>query len=279
MSPRVILITGTSSGVGRSLVEAALARGEIVVATLRKPEALDDLKSKYGSEQLLVLPFDITKSDQIQDVFDKAVAAFGKIDIVVNNAGVTLIGEVETSTAEQARALFDTNFFAPLEIAKFAVGFFRKQGGGILLQNTSSSATNAVAGLGIYSASKAALEWASDALRDELDPAWGIKVINLQIGGTKTNLGMNGTFIAKDPLYSNPSLPQNQMMAAFSSGSMPMADADKVAQAVLKTLALPADELPKRLILGADAVAAVQAKAAELAALAEHDKELAVSVM
>ncbi|GAA6005763.1 hypothetical protein JCM10207_005325 [Rhodosporidiobolus poonsookiae] len=281
MSPRVILITGTSSGVGRSLVEAALAKGEIVVATLRKPEALDDLKSKYTSEQLLVLPLDVTDLGQVKAAFATAKETFGRLDVVVNNAGTTLIGELETTTDEQARALFETNFFGPMAITREAVALFRKQGsGGHIIQNTSSSATKALAASSIYSATKAGLEALSDAVRDELDPAWGIKVTTVQLGATRTSIGEKGTFAARDPAYEAvPSLPQNNMIAAFLSGQFRMADPDKAARAILDTLDLPAEERPQRVILGADTLGFVEERARILKDLVEHDREVAVSIM
>ncbi|CAL1703529.1 unnamed protein product [Somion occarium] len=181
-TPRVWFITGTSSGFGRLTTEKVLSHGDIVVATARKPEALDDLKSQYPSSKLLVLPLDVTDYQQIKDAFSKAKDAFGRIDIVFNNAGRGLVGEVEGIPEEEARALFDTNFWGAMNVSREAVRFFReenKPAGGRLLVNSSRVGIQAMPLIGFYSATKHALEGITKALAQELDPAWNIKVTSL----------------------------------------------------------------------------------------------------
>ncbi|GAA6005710.1 hypothetical protein JCM10207_005303 [Rhodosporidiobolus poonsookiae] len=279
-APHVMLITGASSGLGRSLVEAALAKGDIVVATLRKPKALDDLKSKYSSDRLLVLPLDVTKSEEVKAVFAEAKETFGRLDAVFNNAGTFIVGELEYTSEDQARALFETNFFGAISVTREAVALFREQGsGGHLFQITSSNVSKPPAGTSVYSASKAALETLSDALRDELDPAWGIKVTNVKLSGTRTSLFDKGTAPARNDLYSNPALPQNQMFALIQSGKFPLADSDKAAKALLDKLDLPKEERPHRLLLGAYALDCARERASILTELVEHDEAVALSVM
>lgn len=151
------VVTGTSTGVGRNMAELLLQKGEIVVATARKPEVLDDLKAKYPASQLLVLHLDVDKPQEIKRTFVEAKNAFGRIDVVFNNAGWSMLGELEVTPEEEARKMFDTNFWAAANVSREAVGFFReenKPSGGLLINNTSKGGIVAVPGLGYYAASK-----------------------------------------------------------------------------------------------------------------------------
>ena len=153
----MVTVTGSSSGFGRLTAEIALARGDRVVATLRDPEAINDLVSTAPSAQLLVLKLDVTKEKDIPEAFQKAKEAFGRIDVVFNNAGYGILGEVETFTDNTAKSLFETNFWGAVNVSTEAVRFFRDvnvPAGGRLL--TVSSVTGMVAYplLGFYSATK-----------------------------------------------------------------------------------------------------------------------------
>lgn len=117
-SSRVWLITGTSSGLGKSTVEAILAAGERVVATARKPEVLNHLKDKFPSTQLLVLPLDVTNETQIKSAFERTIKQFGRLDVVVNNAGYAVFGEIEAIPEEDARKEFEVQFWGPVRIMK-----------------------------------------------------------------------------------------------------------------------------------------------------------------
>lgn len=151
------IVTGASSGLGRSMAELILKKGEIAVTTARKPETLDDLKSAYSPSQLLILKLDVTKLQDIKDAFSTAKATFGRIDVVFNNAGYSLAGEIEGTPEADARALFDTNFWGAVNVGKEAVGFFRdenKPAGGLLLNVSSVLGIHSVPSAGFYSASK-----------------------------------------------------------------------------------------------------------------------------
>lgn len=151
-------VTGSSSGLGKCLVEYVLDKGHIVVATLRKPEDLSDLKAKYPSEQLLILKLDVSKSDDVIAAFDAVKQVFGRLDVVVNNAGYGIIGEIENTTEDAARTMFDVNFWGAVNISKTAVKFFRdtnKPGvGGRLINVTSMAGIHPFPVTGLYSASK-----------------------------------------------------------------------------------------------------------------------------
>lgn len=177
--PRIWFITGTSSGFGRALVENVLAKGEIVVATLRKPDDLKDLTDKYDQSKLLVLKLDVTNSQDIDNVFTKIKETYHRLDVVVNNAGRGIVGEFEATTEEDGKLLFDINFWGPVEIIKKSIEFFRsvnKPNGGRILNIASMAGYSAGPGMAIYSATKHALVGVSESIAKELNPAWNIKV-------------------------------------------------------------------------------------------------------
>ncbi|KAG1792789.1 uncharacterized protein HD556DRAFT_1378040 [Suillus plorans] len=153
-TPRVWLITGSSTGFGRAMVEEVLLNGEIAVATLRKPSVLDDLVARYPRTQLLVLPLDVTNEVQVKSAFVQAKDTFGRVDVVYNNAGQLLIQELEGVPMDRARALMDVNFWGAVTVSFEAVRFFRevnpKGAGGMLVQVSSMAATTAHPMVGFY---------------------------------------------------------------------------------------------------------------------------------
>ena len=182
------------------MTELVLKNGDRAVATLRKPEVLAGLASKHGKDKLLVLKLDVTHPDEIKAAFDDAVKHFGRVDVVFNNAGYSVLGEIEGLPEEVGRAVFDTNVWGATNVSKEAVRVFRdvnKPAGGLLLQNSSQAGIQAYPGLGHYSATKygeplsvastmlsaahvilIALEGISTALAAEVEPEWNIKVRN-----------------------------------------------------------------------------------------------------
>ena len=150
-------VTGTSSGFGLEMARVALANGERVVATLRKPEVLASFAAQYTPEQLLVLRLDVSKPDEIKSAFAQAKAAFGRVDVVFSNAGYAVAGEAEGVPDEAARAAFEVNFWGAAHVSQEAVRFFREENaprGGYLIQNSASAALTTVPTFGFYSAAK-----------------------------------------------------------------------------------------------------------------------------
>jgi len=149
-------VTGTSSGLGKSLAEVVLHKGDIVVATLRKPSVLAPLTKQYPPTQLLLLPLDVTCPSDITAAFTRTQEVFGRLDVVFNNAGCTMTGEVESTADADARALFEVNFWGMVGVSRAAVKFFREVNppgkGGILLQNSSMMSITGGAGIAFYSA-------------------------------------------------------------------------------------------------------------------------------
>ena len=138
------------------MTEYALSQGDIVVATLRKPEALSDLAARYPADKVLVLKVDVTKQEDIDMAFARTQEAFGRLDVVFNNAGYALISEVEGTPTDKARELFETNFWGSTNVSRAAVKFFREVNepgkGGVLLQNSSVAGFNPFPALTYYAA-------------------------------------------------------------------------------------------------------------------------------
>lgn len=222
-SPRVWFITGASTGFGYNLTCYALDKGDIVVATMRNPSS-SDLPTKYPGDKLAILKLDVTDAQAISSAFITAREKYGRVDVVFNNAGSALMCELENTPEDKARALFDTNFWGAINVMKEAVKAFRTNSppGGTLLQNSSSSALASNPGIAFYSASKSALESATEALAQELDPAWNIKITILESGPFKTAaIGSNMLVLPPSPPYSSsPSIGANQTRAWVSSGEL-----------------------------------------------------------
>lgn len=182
---KVWLITGTSSGIGRELAETALEKGHKVVATARKPEVLSDLVEKYP-ETVLTVKLDVTKKEDISKAIHKTIEKFGKIDVVVNNAGYGLIGAIEEPGEEQIRGQFETNFFGVLNVLREVLPVLRSQKSGHIINVSSGLGFFAFPSYGYYSATKFAVQGISEALAQETAPL-GIKVTIAEPGGTKTD--------------------------------------------------------------------------------------------
>lgn len=271
-SPKVWFVTGSSSGIGRLTVEAALRSGDSVVATLRKPSVLASLQVEYPPERLLVLPLDVSSASQISDAFKRAAETFGRIDVVVNNAGYYFISDAEGVPEDQARKMFDTVFWGAANVTREAIRVFRdvngkeeKSGrgiGGRLLQMSSRTAVSPQAGSIHYAAAKAALEALSDGYATELDPAWNIKISCIEPGLFHTSAPANSTMLPPHPAYTSPSLPVTQYRALYNHPDgiehIFTGDPAKLAQLMLR-LADLADP-PARLPVHAVSLAAVRHK-------------------
>jgi NAD(P)-dependent dehydrogenase (short-subunit alcohol dehydrogenase family) len=246
---RVWFITGASSGFGRSMTELLLNKGDKVVATLRHVDALSDLSVQFPS-QLLVIQLDVTNSAGVSAAFTRANEAFGRIDVVFNNAGQSVTGEVESVSEEEARQMFEVNFWGAMYVSKEAVKFFRevnKPIGGRLLQVSSRLGLVGGPASAFYSASKFALEGLSESLAKELDPAWNIKVTIIEPGPFRTKIFKENQHITpQHPAYANPDLPSSQSRQFIVSDNID-GDADKAVVAIEKLTHL--DDVPMRLPL------------------------------
>ena len=199
-APKVWFITGTSKGFGRIWAEAALQRGDKVVATARNPKSLEGLASRYGSN-VLPLALDVTDRAAVEKAVKLARDHFGRLDVVVNNAGFGLFGTVEEVTPEQARAQMETNFFGALWVTKAALPILREQRSGHIIQVSSIGGVQAFPTLGLYHASKWALEAFSQSLATEVQE-FGIKVTLVEPTGYQTDWnGPSSVQASKLPFY------------------------------------------------------------------------------
>jgi NADP-dependent 3-hydroxy acid dehydrogenase YdfG len=177
--PKVVLITGCSTGIGRDLAQRLTQSGYIVVATARKVETLNDLESA------LKLPLDVAQSDSVNNAVSETLKRFGRIDVLVNNAGYAIRGALEEICDEKAQQVFDVNVFGVLRMTRAVVPHMRKQKAGCIINISSIAGKLSTPVNGIYSASKFALEALSDALRIEVAP-FGIQVVVVEPGAIKT---------------------------------------------------------------------------------------------
>lgn len=243
---RVWFITGTSRGLGRVWAEAALGRGDKVAATARDVAALDDLADRYG-DAILQLPLDVTEKSAVDQAVKTAHAHFGQLDVVVNNAGYGLFAMTEEVTEQQARAQFETNVFGALWVTQAVLPYLREQGSGHIIQVSSVGGLRAFPLLGIYNASKWALEGLSEALAAEVG-GFGIKVTLVEPAGYATDWG-GSSAVRSDSLPAYDDV--RASVAAYWSGTTP-GDPQATAAAVLKVV--DAEEPPLRIFLGAGAL-------------------------
>ncbi|HEV7186406.1 MAG TPA: SDR family oxidoreductase [Blastococcus sp.] len=180
-------ITGASRGFGREWTIAALERGDSVAATARDTSTLDDLIAQFG-DRLLPLKLDVTDKDAVTAAVEDAHDRFGRLDVVVNNAGYGQFGMVEEISEQEARDQFETNVFGALWVTQAALPYLRQQGSGHILQVSSIGGVSAFPNIGIYNASKWALEGFSQALAQEVAD-FGIKVTIIEPGAFGTDWG------------------------------------------------------------------------------------------
>ncbi len=186
-SGKVWFITGTSRGFGRIWAEAALRRGDKVAATARKLSGIADLKKEYG-DNVLTLQLDVTDRDQVNAAVAQAHAYFGRLDIVLNNAGYSLVGTIEEASAEEVKAMYETNIFGTLSVIKAALPLFRKQGGGHIVGVSSNLGHVTMPVIDYYCSSKWAFEAIHESLAQEVE-SFGIKVTIVEPGAYATEFG------------------------------------------------------------------------------------------
>src|SRR4051812_11146367 len=245
---RAWLVTGATSGFGRTIVDAALARGDAVVATSRQTEGLQDLADH---ERVLVTRLDVTDAAERQAAVAAALERFGRLDVLVNNAGRTQVGAVEETTEDELRSLFEVHFFAPAALTRLVLPHMRRQGGGAIVQMSSVGGQVTAPGFGAYCATKYALEGFTETLRDEV-AAFGIRTLIVEPGAFRTGLFRPGAAYESEamPEYADTVGPTRAYLRD-NDGLQP-GDPVKAAQAIL--IALDSDEPPLRLVLGPDAI-------------------------
>lgn len=246
---RVWLITGASSGFGRALAEAVLAAGDTVVAAARRTEPLAELVARHP-DRARSIALDVTDQQASAAAVADVVLWYGRIDVLVNNAGRGMVGAVEETSDRELRDLMDLHFFGPAALTRAVLPHMRAQGSGAIVQLTSMGGRISFAGAGGYSAGKFALTGLTEALAEEVKP-FGIKVLLVEPGAFRTGFagGALGQAAAELDVYAE-SVGVFRRALPDSDGKQ-AGDPAKAAAAILA--ALDADETPLHLLLGDDA--------------------------
>ena len=244
--PRVWLITGCSSGFGLALVSSLLSRGQRVIATARQPGSLAGLAARYA-ETCHTLTLDVTDAAQVKAAVAEGAAAFGRLDVVVNNDGYGLIGAFEELGTEQIARNFSVNLFGALDVIRAALPILRAQGSGRIVNISAAAVISNYAGFSIYGATKWALEGMSESLAAELKPL-GIKVTIVQPGPFRTDFISRSMERAGNPLadYDRTSGRFLRLLETMN-GKQPGVPA-KAAEAIIAAVESAAP--PLRLVLG-----------------------------
>ena len=270
---KVWLVTGSASGLGRNIAEAVLASGDRLVATARDPRRLEDLVKKYGN-QIRTAPLDVADEKAAQASVQLAVEAFGRLDVVVNNAGYGDIAPFEQLSSEKFKALMDTNFYGFVNVTRAALPIMRKQKSGCILQISSVGGRLARPGSTGYHAAKWAVGGFTESLAQEVAP-FGVKMCALEPGGMRTNWGVRAN--KETPVL----LPEYEpsvgavIKALASYWGNEISDPAKVAQLILRLA--HSNNLPAHLLIGSDAVEFAGQAETTRAAEAKRWREVSVS--
>jgi NAD(P)-dependent dehydrogenase (short-subunit alcohol dehydrogenase family) len=269
MASKVWFITGTSKGFGRICAEAALARGDRVAATARDVRTLEPLVKQYGA-QVAALTLNVDDKAAVDAAIAAAHARFGRLDVVINNAGYGLFGTIEEISEAQARAQIETNLFGALWVTQAALPIMRQQASGHILQVSSIGGVNAFPTIGLYHASKWALEGFSQSLAAEV-AAFGIKVTIIEPGGYATE-------------WSGPSAKRADRQSAYAPayaaieawrGKAPRGDPQATAAAILKVV--DSADPPLRIFLGSGGLPMTRAEYAKRIETWEKWNEVSVA--
>jgi NADP-dependent 3-hydroxy acid dehydrogenase YdfG len=264
---KVWFITGTSRGFGRIWAQAALERGDKVAATARRLASIADLKEKYGAN-VLTLELDVTKPEQVDKVVKQAHAHFGKLDIVLNNAGYALVGTVEETNADDVRAQYETNIFGTLSVIKAVLPLLRQQGGGHILGVSSSLGHVTFPVVGYYCSSKWAFEAIHESLAAEIKQ-FGINVTIIEPGAYATEFGSEDSLKFAQGLDVYTAY-KEQFLVGMKT--MDQGDPKATPQAIFKIV--DTEQPPLRLILGSQGLSWIRSAYTERLATWEAWEEV-----
>jgi NAD(P)-dependent dehydrogenase (short-subunit alcohol dehydrogenase family) len=269
---KVWFITGTSSGFGRALAEEVLSRGERVVATARDAGSLAELVAR-APDRVQAVSMDVTEPSQRQSAVGAALAHFGAIDVLVNNAGFSIVGALEETSDADLRATMEPMFFGAVALTRAVLPHMRERGSGTIVQITSVGGVVTAPGFGAYCAAKHALEAVSESLAAEVAP-FGVRVLIVEPGAFRTRLfGAAFRALPAMDIYT-PTVGPVRAYAASSDGSQG-GDPAKAARAIADAVAAGAPTL--RLPLGADAVSGIRDKLARVAADVDRTEAVALA--
>src|SRR5258708_6325382 len=275
MTQKTWLITGSGNGLRRNVAEAALKAGENVVAGARRTEELAPLVAQYG-ERVKPVTLDVREETAAKAAVQLAVDTFGRLDVLVNNAGYGQIAPFEQMSAEDFQAIVDTCFYGVVYTTRAAIPVMRKQKSGHIFQVSSVGGRLAVAGNTPYHAAKWAVGGFSDALAMEVAP-FGVKICTLEPGGVRTNWARRAVQNAPDLLPDYEASVGSMLKMLRSLEGRAEGDPRKIANVIVQLA--NSDDVPVRLILGVDAEKRVQQADAARASEAEKWRHLTVSTI
>lgn len=249
-------ITGCSTGLGRALAAAVLQAGHNAVLTARKPESLDDLVRDF-SDTALVLPLDVRDHDQVVAAVRAGEERFGALDVLVNNAGYGYRSALEEGDPDEVAQLFATNFFGAVDVIQQVLPGMRSRGAGTIVNISSIAGRVSQPGSGYYSATKFALEGASDALAKEVGPL-GIRVIVVEPGGFRTDFAGRSLTQSAQPIGDYADTAGKRRKENDTIDGRQPGDPARAAQAIRTVVA--SDDPPLRLLLGSDALRRAEAE-------------------
>ncbi|MDK1388877.1 oxidoreductase [Sinorhizobium sp. 8-89] len=269
---RIWFITGASRGFGALITKEALSAGDAVVATARRLESLDVLGRH---ENLLTLALDVTNEEQARAAAAAAVERFGRIDVLLNNAGYGLLGAVEEATTEEIEKIYRTNVFGLLAVTRVVLPQMRRQRSGHIINISSIGGYSAFTGWGVYGSTKFAIEGLTEALAKELAPL-GIKATVVEPGFFRTDF-LDEQSLAVSPLSISDYGETVGVMREFAKTANHAQPGDPARLAKAMVQLAHADNPPLRMPFGSDTVAAIEAKNAHVAGELAAWRELAVS--
>ena len=260
---RVWLITGPSSGFGRALAQAVLARGERVILAARRPESVQDLTDCY-SERARVVALDVTKREMIVPAVNDALKAFGQVDVLVNNAGFAIIGALEEVSEAEMRQQMETNFFGVFLLTQALLPHMRQRRKGHILNVSSMAGLVGISGVAAYSASKFAMEGLSESLAQEVAP-YDIHVTLVEPGEFRTDIVGRSEAHAQHLMneYKN-----SRGRSLINIDGKQPGDPARAAQVMIQ--AVESDAPPLHLLLGEDAIEATEQKLQSLQSDIQH---------
>jgi NAD(P)-dependent dehydrogenase (short-subunit alcohol dehydrogenase family) len=269
---QVWLITGSSRGLGRAFAEATLAAGCQVAATARKVEDLAELKNKYG-DLVLPLVLDVTNETQAHQAVQATIRTFGKLDVLVNNAGYGNVAPVEDTTLEEFRTQIETNLFGVIILTKAVLPYFRERGSCHIIQVTSIAGRIGPIGRAPYAAAKWGVEGFSETLAKEVGPL-GVKITIIEPGGFRTDFAGASTELREGRPEYDATVGKTARFQRDFNGKQP-GDPARAAAALLRLAS--AEEPPLRIVLGSDAYNSAEKNDLAMIELGNKWKDLSYS--
>jgi NAD(P)-dependent dehydrogenase (short-subunit alcohol dehydrogenase family) len=269
---KVWLITGASRGLGRAFTEAVLKAGDRAVATARNPEQLVELQRRYG-ENIRTVPLDVTNEAQAKAAVEAAIASFGCLDVLVNNAGYGYVCHVEDTSLADFRAQIETNLFGVIIMTKAVLPYFRERKAGHIIQVTSIAGRIGPAGRAPYAAAKFGVEGFSESLSKEIGPL-GVKVTIIEPGGFRTDFAGSSTELRQGRSEYDSTVGASVRFQRSYNGKQP-GDPAKAAAVLLHIASL--SEPPLRLLLGSDCYEAAEKSSHEKLESDRKWKDLSLS--